>query len=884
MAIALLAAATGRLVARRPGTIVLSTFAVTLLFVAVLVFSPPVPSSDSFEGGGEASAAEDRLEANLPPNGYAVPFVVTGASGGNGNMLARDTFDEVLVLEARLRLDSVAKPYVYTYTHPHLQMRVSSVWGLPDTLRAVMNGDSVLSYAVGWHEDVGGPGTSYRRATDAEWQDALTRLLTFEPTPGERPFLRSASADAQQVNGEWQARSLFMVPTLRYADVVRDYARDPGTQQPGQGIIDDIQLHVQDVLEADARHTDWVGLGIGINVEIQKEITESGRLVGVSFVLIGVFLYLTLRNVRDFLAAYLALPVVIIWMLGSARLLGLSYNQFTAMLPVLILALGVDFAIHGVRRYREERAQYAPGAAVTRSVSLLGPALVLAAGTTATAFLSNAFSDVAALRDWGIEGGVAIVGALWICGVHTPALRHLWDKRRQRKGKISEEARTSVTARRVEHGTALGRLARASGKRPALVLALLALVTIPAVIAAVQIQSDFNADDFLDDESELIRGVELVARDFPSEGEPAIWLIEADMTDPAVLVAIDAAMRDLRDRGYKAEFDFSLVRIIQTVMEHPDENNAAPYADNNGDGLPDRRADLRALLANALQDGVHARVAFPVPSFELAPGVPAPGPLQPNLPDSQLVLVYAPETVRQLVHPTGDGGYDMTSVYFGIPGTEDFTNVPKAAQAVREAGSTLYNMGEPQVQRLTLTGEPYKRLEMVNAITESLQISITLSIVGVFLIVLFVFRDWMYAAVTVIPVLVLVAWLFAFMVAIGLSLNMVTVTVAAMAIGVGIDYSIHITERFREEALQGGRPRLLAIRRAMDSSGIALLGSAVTTVVGFLVLTMAPMPLFATFGLITAAMAAASFLAAATLLPPFLVLVDRKRRPEMPDE
>lgn len=876
MALQALSAATGRLVARRPGTIVLTTLVITVLFATVLVIAPPVPSSDSFEGSGEAVLAEDRMDQNLPPTGFGVPFVMTGTTAAP-NALARDTFDEVLALERALREDEKTQPYLFTYNHPHLQMQVSSVWSLPDTLRAVMDGDTSLSYVLGWHEAVGGPGVSYARATDAQWQDALTRLLEFEPREGEQPFKRLVSVDARQENGVWTAHSMFVVPSLHYQTVFADHVRDPSQLTGDKVLIDDIQLHIESVFEDRATRTEWIGLGIGINEEIEREIAASGQLVILSFVLIGVFLYLTLRNFRDWVAAYLALPVVIVWMLGAARLLDVSYNQFTAMLPVLILALAVDFAIHGVRRYREERGQHAPAEAVRRSVGLLGPALILAAGTTATAFLSNAFSSVEALRDWGIEGGVAILAALWVCGVHTPAMRHLWDKRRVAKGRLDDEARASVTARRLEEGTLLGRLAVRSGRHPWIVIAILALVTLPAVVAATQITSDFDANDFLDDESELIQGVELVAEDYPSEGEPAIWLVEADLGDPAVMDALARAIENMADADLSPERDFNLVRLIRTAMEYPEDNDATGYTDNDGNGIPDTRADLERLLDRALQHGVRARVPVPQPNIELAPGVPAPEPLRPDIPQYQVVIVYNANTVRELVHPDGAGGYDMTPVWFGIPDTSDFANIPKAADAVRASGAELYAMDDDQVQRLTLTGEPFKRYQMVNSITDSLQISITLSILIVFVIVLAVFRDLLYAIVTVIPVLVLVAWLFAFMVAIDLSLNLVTVTVAAMAIGVGIDYSIHITERFREEVHRNRATPLAGLRRAMDSSGIALMGSAITTIAGFLVLTMAPMPLFTTFGLITAAMAAASFLAAATILPPLLVLVANRR-------
>ena len=100
---------------------------------------------------------------------------------------------------------------------------------------------------------------------------------------------------------------------------------------------------------------------------------------------------------------------------------------------------------------------------------------------------------------------------------------------------------------------------------------------------------------------------------------------------------------------------------------------------------------------------------------------------------------------------------------------------------------------------------------------------------------------------------------------------MMTATIAAISIGVGIDFSIHFTERFRQELRrsQDKRAVLLATSR---STGMALFGTAVSTAVGFTVISFAPMPMFSAFGLLTAVMIALSFLMALFVLPSLLLL------------
>ncbi len=856
----------GRLVRARAGAIVIATIVASAGFGVAIALVPSYPSSDAFDADTAIVRAMQRIERDLPPRGFVIPFVVEGAGG---NALAREAFDEVLVIERTLRDDPMVAPLVYEHQDPNLRMRVSSVWSFPDTMRAVMAGETPLAYAIRWPKEVGGPGVTYEEATDEEWNVALSKLLDFEDPrhPGQLPFRRALSQDARNESGRWVARSVFAAPLLDYPLLFGKYARDPALATPERPLFEEVQLHVQDVADAHADATAWRGIALGINTEIKREVTESSKLVSLAFVAIAVVLAVTLRSWRDFLVATLSLPLLVVWMLGGARLLGLSENQFTAMLPVLILALGVDYAIHGVRRYAEERATHEPGEAVERAVRLLGPALFLAAGTTAAAFASNAFTTISGLRDWAIEGAIAISAALWLCGAFAPALRYLWDRRRIARGRDAPARRSSSASR----GSVFGRLAAGASCRPVAVLAIVGVATVPMGVAALGITTDFDAKDFFDNTSEFITNLDVIGRDFPDEGEPAVLLVEGDVGDPRVVAALASTIERLKP-PYAPEREHSIAAVVQAFMRYPEENGAE-YADADGDDVPDRAEDLRALLATALRSGVFVRAEGP--PEPIVPGLPPVGPFAQ--PSDVRVLAYSPEAVRELVHPTGGGGYDLTAVVIGIPNTDDFAKLPGAAADVREAAHDLHALEGDAVTRVTLTGEPFKRLEQVNAITDNLRVSVALSVVLCFLIVLLAFRDVLFSVATILPVLLLIPWLYGFMALAGLALNIVTATIAAMAIGVGIDYSIHLTERFREEHEKNGLTPSVAIRRAVDTSGVALLGSAATTVLGFLVLLLAPMPLFRNFGMLTAAMAATSFLAALVVLPPILVLVANRR-------
>jgi predicted RND superfamily exporter protein len=117
----------------------------------------------------------------------------------------------------------------------------------------------------------------------------------------------------------------------------------------------------------------------------------------------------------------------------------------------------------------------------------------------------------------------------------------------------------------------------------------------------------------------------------------------------------------------------------------------------------------------------------------------------------------------------------------------------------------------------------------------------------------------------------------------GHTINAITATIAAIAVGVGIDFSTHFTMRFREE-FANEPSRFPALRRAGEGTGGALVLSALTSVIGFGVMAMAPTPLFASFGELMAVMVIFSAVVALLVLPSLLIVVTPRRKGEEREE
>ena len=116
-------------------------------------------------------------------------------------------------------------------------------------------------------------------------------------------------------------------------------------------------------------------------------------------------------------------------------------------------------------------------------------------------------------------------------------------------------------------------------------------------------------------------------------------------------------------------------------------------------------------------------------------------------------------------------------------------------------------------------------------------------------------------------------------------LSEVAQIVPILLIGLGVDYGIHLTSRYRDEAGAGASVDV-AIGRSIGTVGVALVLATVTTVIGFLANVFNPIPALVDFGIMAAVGIVSSFVLMLTFVPAVRVLLDRRaeRRGTLPTD
>lgn len=405
-------------------------------------------------------------------------------------------------------------------------------------------------------------------------------------------------------------------------------------------------------------------------------------------------------------------------------------------------------------------------------------------------------------------------------------------------------------------GSAVSGLAR----RPRLVLSAALLITVGAGVLAVRVPTEFDVKDFFSADSDFVVGLDKLDQHGGEQaGEPADILIETDLTD----VAAVARVRDFAQEFEQLESDRfaknddgsinlegGMLEVIEEVWAQPVAVGAIAgttgvmLTDADGDGLPDDSAQLAALIETTRSIGV---------------------------PLSEDRVVLTADQVRSGLW--SDGSLSATRFSVGLPGSREVENINAARQALAPLVADLeadLQAIDPE-SNVTVTGGPIARQGSLDATSRALQVSLPIAVAICLLIAATFMRSFRMAIIVIIPIVLVVAWLYAFMYLFGFAINLVTATIGAVSIGIGIDFAIHFTERYREELARLGSP-VDAVRATAEGTGVALVASALSSIIGFAILAAAPMPLFASYGFLTAVMIAMALFASLVVLPSMLIV------------
>ncbi len=578
-----------------------------------------------------------------------------------------------------------------------------------------------------------------------------------------------------------------------------------------------------------------------VNQATEKTSNETMNvLLPVAMILVVIILLITFRSILDTLWGLLGLGMAILWAYGFGVMMGYSFNQVSTTVAVLLVGLGIDYAIHTILRYREElRKGRQVRDAMNEMITHLGMGLVLATITTMVAFLSNITSPIPPIQNFGVMNAVGIFGAFVIFTTAIPAIKILVDEHMEKEGKLKvkkEERRVGSGIVVLNKFMSLG--AAGAEHHRYTVITVIGLITLGAIFAGLNVGTTFDIKDFLPSNLPISNTIQFMMDNFNTSGMNDNYvLIEGNITSGNTIKAVKMAMENMKDDDY---IDLTQSQSITTYIDEWKEKNTTFAKMVNGndtdhDGYPDKNIT------------------------------------------SIYNWLYEHGDAKNILHKS-DGKYDSMLITVRSTASTDVEN------------KKLYNEMEEDIKPLkvqglttTITGTNLLTYHILDLLQSSEWNSLIVTIIASLIVLVPVFyyesRSWVLGAITTLPVVIAMLWLVGTMYLLGINFNVMTVTTTSLTIGLGITYSIHITHRFLEDMKNEKRIED-AIRKTVRHTGTAIFGAATTTMAGFGTLMLSSMPPIRQFGEIATLSILYSFILAVFILPSFLYVWAERRKGE----
>jgi RND superfamily putative drug exporter len=237
--------------------------------------------------------------------------------------------------------------------------------------------------------------------------------------------------------------------------------------------------------------------------------------------------------------------------------------------------------------------------------------------------------------------------------------------------------------------------------------------------------------------------------------------------------------------------------------------------------------------------------------------------VQAALPDARIAS-YASTGDRAFVSADGRTTYALVYIPYqpGIePGRAEIHLAEQALAEVAVDGSPVEVTG---LEALRAEGEGGGEGPSISVLLEVLVAG-----VGALLILALVFASFMAVvpllmAVIAIPTAFLLLWPLAELTDVSIAAQFL---IALIGLGIAIDYALLMVMRWREEHCRGEVPNELAVERAMQHAGSAVVFSGTTVAIALLALVALPVPFLRSFGFAGLLIALTSVAVAITLLP-----------------
>ena len=497
----------------------------------------------------------------------------------------------------------------------------------------------------------------------------------------------------------------------------------------------------------------------------QNIIDEIGIFVGLALLVTSLIFWMFFRSYRATFITMLVVSIGVIWSVGFIGLFGYEITVLMALIPPLIIVIGVPNAIFLINKYQNEVKKHGNQAkSLQRVISKIGNATLMTNLTTASGFATFIFTNSQLLNEFGIIASINIMAIFILSLLIIPIIYSFMHKPKDKHLKHLERKWIDSIVSWMENMVRHNRIA---------IYVSTVIIIIVSIIGVYKINVSGSIIEDMPKGKQFYKDIVFFEDEFGG-----IMPLE---------VLIDTKKK-------KGVMNLSTLKRMNKLDEEIDE-------------IPELSKSISILnmVKYSKQTFYNGNPKY----YQL-----------PTEQEKNFILAYTKNSnsnsdmLKNFVDSTGQ--YARMTTYMKDIGTEKMEQIEKRIQG------KIDKVFPKNKYHITLTGKALVFLKGTNYLVKNLAISLSLAILLISLFMAWMFKSYKMIIISLIPnilPLLITAGLMGYL---GVPIKPSTILVFSIAFGISVDDTIHFLAKYRQELAYHNWNVRKSVYAALHETGVSM--------------------------------------------------------------
>jgi len=508
----------------------------------------------------------------------------------------------------------------------------------------------------------------------------------------------------------------------------------------------------------------------------QNIMDEIGKFVLIAVLVTVLIFFFFFRSYRATLITLTVVIIGVMWALGVLGLFRFEITVLTALIPPLIIVIGVPNCIFLINKYQHEFKKHGNQArSLQRVISKIGNATLMTNITTACGFATFILTDSEILKEFGLVASINIMlifilSILLIPIIYSfmplPQEKHLKHLNNIWINKFVDFLALTVKKYRI----------------PVFITSILCLCI--SIIGIYKIKLSGNMIEDMPKNSEFVKDIKFFEKEFKGI-LPIEIMIDSKRKNGVTRLATLKRMDDLSEH----------------ILKIPELSN------------PLSIVNLSKYIKQSFYNGN--------PNYFQLPSAQENTFISSYVKNSNLKLEENNSFISQ------DGQIARMTTMMGEVNTERMEGI----EASLVKGIELYFPKERY--DVTITGKTLGYLKGTKYLVRSLLISLSLAIILISFIIIYMFRSYKMVIISLIPNILPLLFTGGVMGFLNIPIKPSTILVFSIAFGISVDDTIHFLVKYRQELIANNWKIRKSVFSSLKETGISMFYTSVVLFFGF---------------------------------------------------